>query len=42
MGEEKKDQKQSSSGAAGGGGTGPVSAVGGMSPAEKVKYIQEI
>ncbi|MDR1323973.1 MAG: hypothetical protein LBK68_06000 [Candidatus Margulisbacteria bacterium] len=41
MGEQKK-RRSSAPAYGGGGGTAPISAAGGMSPAERVAYIQEI
>jgi hypothetical protein len=39
---ERKKRKSGAPAYGGGGGTAPISAVGGMSPAERVAYIQEI
>jgi hypothetical protein len=39
---ERKKRKSSAPAYGGGGGMAPISAVGGMSPAERVAYIQEI
>lgn len=42
MAEQKPEQKSVTPSVVGGGGSGPISAVGGMSPAERVSYIQEL